>query len=126
MKIIIKHLHLGLSAIVVILAAVVYGVSPSNILPWFFDFSTDNLELKNILRAIMGLYLGFALYWIIGIKKAKYWRSATLSNIIFMGGLAFGRAISTMLDGISPQFTIGMVLELIMMIWGLYNYKRLN
>jgi len=41
-----------------------------------------------------------------------------------MGGLAAGRLISTILDGVSPQYTLGMILELLMMGWGIYNLKH--
>lgn len=119
-----KNVQLGLSAIIVFSVAIIYGGNPSKILPFFFDFEVQNLELKNIFRAIMGLYMGFAAYWVIGISKKAHWKSATISNIIFMGGLAFGRLISTIFDGISNQYTIGMLLEFGMMGWGVYNLKK--
>lgn len=119
-----KQLHLLLSAIVVILAALVYGAHPSEILPLFFDFQVENLELKNIFRAVMGLYLAFAAYWIMGIRNPVHWRGATISNVIFMGGLGAGRLLSTILDGVSAQYTLGMILEFLMMAWGIYNLKH--
>ncbi len=120
----IKNLHLGLSATIVFVVALIYGANPNKILPLIFEFNVENLELKNIFRAIMGLYMGFAIYWVIGIKKTEYWKRATISNIIFMGGLAFGRLVSTIFDGISIQYSIGLILELIVMIWGIYNLKN--
>ncbi|KPM32288.1 Hypothetical protein I595_1938 [Croceitalea dokdonensis DOKDO 023] len=119
-----KNIHLGLSAIIVFFAALIYGGNPSAILPYFFDFEVQNLELKNIFRAIMGVYMGFTVYWVMGIRKPEHWKGATISNIIFMGGLAFGRLVSTVFDGISIQYTIGMLLEFGMMLWGMYNLKR--
>ena len=74
----------------------------------------------------MGLYLGFAIYWIIGVLKPHHWKNATLSNIVFMGGLSFGRILSTILDGISIQYSIGLFLELMVMFWGMYNLKKYN
>ncbi|MFD0861472.1 DUF4345 domain-containing protein [Sungkyunkwania multivorans] len=119
-----KNLHLGISAAIVLGVSLIYGANPNKILPMFFEFRVDNLELKNIFRAVMGLYIGFAVYWIIGIRRSEYWRSATISNVIFMGGLAFGRLLSTIVDGVSTQYTIGLILEFIMMFWGLYNLKE--
>ncbi|MCK8522980.1 DUF4345 domain-containing protein [Aquimarina sp. D1M17] len=119
-----KNSHLALSAIVVFSVSLIYGANPNKILPLFFDFRVDNLELKNIFRAIMGLYMGFAIYWVVGIKKPEYWKGATLSNVIFMGGLVFGRLVSTALDGISVQYTIGLFLEVLVMFWGIYNLKK--
>jgi hypothetical protein len=119
-----KALHLGLSATVVIIAGLVYGAHPSEILPAIFDFQVENLELKNIFRAVMGLYLAFAAYWVIGIRNPLHWRGATVSSIIFMGGLASGRLLSTILDGVSAQYTLGMLLEFLMMGWGIYNLRH--
>ena len=121
-----RNLHLGISAAVVITAGLIYGTNPEKFLPHIFNFRVEELELKNIFRAIMGVYLGFATYWIIGIIKAKYWQGATISNIVFMGGLALGRFISTMLDGISIQWLIALILELFMMVWGIYNLSKSN
>ncbi|WP_238474552.1 DUF4345 domain-containing protein [Maribacter algarum] len=72
----------------------------------------------------MGLYIAFGIYWIIAIRNRKYWRGATISNILFMGGLAFGRLVSTIIDGVSFQYTIGMLLEGLFLIWGLHNLKK--
>lgn len=118
-----KNLHLGLSAAVVIAAGLIYGANPGGSYPYIFNFAIDDLELQNIFRAIMGLYMGFAAYWIVGIRNAKYWVGATISNIVFMGGLALGRLVSLFLDGISTIWLIGMLLELFMMVWGIYNLK---
>lgn len=116
-----KKLHLVLSSFIVILVGFIYGVNPGEILSYVFGFEVESLELKNIFRASMGLYLAIGIFWIVGILKPKYWQTATLTNIIFMGGLAFGRIVSTVFDGVSPQFTVGLVLELFFMFWGIYN-----
>lgn len=120
----IKKLHLGLSAIIVFNVALIYGINPSKIVPLFFDFEVTSLQLKNNYRAIMGLYIGFSIYWTVGIIKPKYYIQATISNIIFMGGLALGRLLSTFLDGISAQYTTGLILELVLMLWGIYNLRQ--
>jgi len=121
---IFKKLHLGVSTIIVIVIGLIYGFNPNKVLPLFFEFQVENLELKNIFRAMMGLYFGFALYWIVGIIKPYYWKSATLSNVIFMGGLAFGRIMSTIFDGVSTQYIVGLLLELLLAIWGIYNLRK--
>lgn len=119
-----KYLQLGISATIVIVVAIIYGANPEKILPQIFEFEVKNLELKNIFRSIMGLYIGFACYWIIGIVKAEHWRSATITNVLFMGGLAAGRLLSTFLDGVSIPYSIGLFLELITMAWGIYNLRK--
>ncbi|MBO0589831.1 DUF4345 domain-containing protein [Cellulophaga sp. E16_2] len=118
-----KNLQLTLSAFVVISVSFVYGGNPSVFLPYVFGFDVIDIDLKNILRAIMGLYLAIGGFWVYGICNKNYWESATLINILFMGGLAFGRLVSTLLDGISPQFMVGLILEFMFMLWGIYNLK---
>jgi len=119
-----KNLHLLLSAIVVISVSFVYGGNPSVFMPYVFGFDVVAIDLKNILRAVMGLYLAIGGFWVYGIVHQKYWETATLLNILFMGGLAFGRLVSTVFDGVSAQFTVGLVLEFIFMLWGIYNLKQ--
>ena len=119
-----KNLQLTLSAIVVISISFVYGGNPSVFLPYVFGFDVIDIDLKNIFRAIMGLYLAIGCFWIYGIRNKNYWESATLVNILFMGGLALGRLVSTILDGISPQFMVGFILEFIFMLWGIYNLRQ--
>ncbi len=77
-----------------------------------------------MMRATMGLYLAIAGFWIVGIVNKKYWRIATIFNVVFMGGLAFGRVLSFLFDGFSSQFLIGLLLEVILLIWGLFNLGR--
>lgn len=49
-----QNLHLGVSSFIVLLMAFVYGANPSGILPYIFGFEVEDIELKNIFRAIMG------------------------------------------------------------------------
>ncbi|TKD62412.1 DUF4345 domain-containing protein [Flavobacterium sp. ASW18X] len=120
----LKNLQLLLSSLVVIVVSFIYGGNPQKILPLIFDFEVQNLELKNIFRSIMGLYITIGLYWLYGVYEVTYWKSATTSNIIFMAGLAFGRLISLFLDGFSLLYSIGMLLEFAMAVWGYYNLKN--
>lgn len=73
----------------------------------------------------MGLYLGMAVFWLIGIFKPSHWRIATMSNVLFMIGLALGRIISLITDGIpSIPFSIGLALELTLALWGIKNLNK--
>jgi hypothetical protein len=123
----VKNLHLGLSSLTIIGVGLAYGINPNKILPFFFDFKVESVDLNNVFRAIMGLYLCLGMYWIIGIFKPEHWRNATIISTIFMGGLAFGRIISILLDGIpSSPFSIGTVFEILFMTWGIRNLKNEN
>jgi hypothetical protein len=94
-----KNLHLIISSFVLVPIAFIYGVIPDNSVPIFFDFKPNTTDLCNILRAIMCLYIGMVIIWGIGIFKPRYWETATIINILFMGGLAAGRLISFVADG---------------------------
>ncbi|MDB5210842.1 MAG: hypothetical protein JWQ30_1669 [Sediminibacterium sp.] len=117
--------HLILSVILIIPIALVYGLYPEKILPRLFDFTITGTDLSNIFRAIMGLYLAMAIFWMIGIVRPKFWKAATIANIIFMGGLASGRMISLLMDGMpSIYFLLGLVVELLLAGWGIKNLRR--
>jgi hypothetical protein len=121
----IRNLHLFTTALVVIAAAGFYGIYPDKTLPLLFDFRVQSTDLNHVFRAIMGAYLAFAAYWIVGIAQPQHWRNATLLNVLFMGGLAFGRLVSIVVDGIpSAAFCLAPLLELFCMIWGIVNLNR--
>ncbi|WP_373550010.1 DUF4345 domain-containing protein [Haliscomenobacter sp.] len=119
-----RNLHLGITSITIGLVGLTYGICPSKVLPLLFTFKVESVDLNHVFRATMGLYVGFATYWMIGIFKFEHWRNATLSSVIFMGGLAFGRMISIIIDGApSIAFSLGAVAEIVLMLWGINNLK---
>jgi hypothetical protein len=106
-----KNLHLFISILIVISAGCIYGFNP-NLL---FDVNLNSIDEANILKAVMGFYLGFSSLWILGIIKPTFWRTATISNMIFMLGLAFGRIVSIFYDGMpSTIFVLGTIGELVL------------
>lgn len=114
-----KNLHLVLSTIIVVMVAFVYGFQP-NLL---FVVAIKSVDEANIFKAIMGLYLGFSILWIIGIFNSSFWKVATISNMIFMLGMVFGRGVSIFFDG-NPSFifVVGTIGELVL---GIYAYIQL-
>lgn len=95
-----QHLHLIVSAFLICIIGLTYGTCPNEILPGLFGFPVENINLKSIFRALMGLYLAMSSLWLIGIFNQKLWLTATITNIVFMAGLALGRIISLFSDGI--------------------------
>jgi hypothetical protein len=72
----------------------------------------------------MGLYLAFALFWLVGMFNYNLWKAATVSQILFMGGLAFGRILSLLFDGVpSKLFAVGTIGELILAVFGYYQIR---
>ncbi|MFT3676804.1 MAG: DUF4345 domain-containing protein [Chitinophagaceae bacterium] len=120
-----KNLHLTISAILITIISLAYGLFPNSILPKLFDFNVGSTDLKNVFRATMGLYLGMVVLWVIGILKPLHWKIATTSNVFFMIGLAAGRIISLVIDGLpSVLFSVGLVAELILALWGIRNLNK--
>lgn len=118
-------IHLIISVCIAIPVAFVYGFNPSS----EFEIYPETLDELNAFKAIMGLYLGFASLWVLGIIKPKFLTTALITNMIFMFGLGFGRVISFLLDG-SPTFgfLFGMYAELFLGFYGLWvlTYKNSN
>lgn len=121
----IKNAHLIISIIVLLPVALCYGISPGSILPLWFDFKVETVDLHQVFRAIMGLYLGNIIIWGAGILYPAYWKMATVMNVVFMSGLAFGRLISLLIDGLpSTVWQVGFLMEVGLAIWGIVNLKK--
>tara|TARA_B100001093_G_scaffold460339_1_gene474078 strand:+ start:126 stop:518 length:393 start_codon:yes stop_codon:yes gene_type:complete len=89
-----------------------YGLFPSQSLVYLYDIEVTNTNLKNIFRAIMGLYISLVTFWIIGARYKSLQLPALWSLTIFMLGLAVGRLLSLVIDGLPyPLFVLYMVLE---------------
>ena len=80
--------------------ALSYGLSPQKTLTPYLGVAVDNTNLTQILRAVMGLYLGQIVFWYLGAYYIKIRRAALFSLVVFMFGLAGGRLLSLLLDGI--------------------------
>ena len=117
---IITKIHLIISVLIVVSVAFVYGFNPSS----EFDIQLNTIDEHNFFKAIMGLYLGFSILWILGIFKTHYLKLALVTNLIFMLGLGIGRLLSLFLDGI-PTFgyQFGTFAELFLGFYGLWVLK---
>ncbi|MDF0717151.1 DUF4345 domain-containing protein [Muricauda sp. 334s03] len=116
-----KNLQLIVSSIVSITVGSIYGIFPHVVFARITGFEIQSLELSNVFRAIMGLYIAFGFFFIVATRNPKYWVTATLLSILFTGGLAFGRVASTMIDGVSMIFTVALIIEFTIMFWGIGN-----
>lgn len=110
-------MHLIISVLIVVPVAFVYGFNPNS----EFDIQLNTIDEHNFFKAIMGLYLGFSIVWLLGILKVRFLKVALITNLIFMLGLGFGRLISIGLDG-TPTFAFqfGAVAELVLGVYGLW------
>ncbi|WP_292528198.1 DUF4345 domain-containing protein [Methylocystis sp.] len=95
----IKKYYLIFAFCSVSIIALLYGVSPYWFARTFLDVSELDVDLAHILRAVMGLYLAFGLFWLFAAFSDAYRNVAVLSTVIFCGGLVTGRLISLLADG---------------------------
>ncbi|WBX77992.1 DUF4345 domain-containing protein [Tenacibaculum ovolyticum] len=120
-----KNLHLLVSLLIVIPTGIIYG-SPS-ILQKQLDIQVNTIDLSNMLKANMCLYLGISLVWIFGIWKTQYWKRATELNILFMLTLATGRALSMIIDGLpTGGYIFGIIAEFVLGVFSIYQLKKYN
>ena len=94
-KALLVFVSIGLTPI-----ALSYGIFPGLSLDFLFGISVTSVNLEHIMRAVMGLYLAIIIFWIVGAYNSQYRTSALISMIVFMYGLAAGRLISMIIDGV--------------------------
>lgn len=80
--------------------ALSYGYAPIVSLDYLFAIDATPVNVSHIFRAVMGLYLALVLFWLSGAMIQKYRLPALYSLVIFMLGLAAGRVLSLVVDGI--------------------------
>ena len=107
--------------------ALTYGVNPQVTLAYLYDIEVNSVNLSNIFRAIMGLYIALNVFWVIGAFKNTLLLPAMWSLTIFMTGIGLGRLLSLILDGTPyPAFILYMLLEFIFAIFGFFFIKKIN
>jgi hypothetical protein len=107
--------------------ALSYGVAPAVVLPKVLDLAVEGTDLTHIFRAIMGLYLGMIVLWVVGAFRPSFTRAAVIAEIFFMIGLALGRMVSIVVDGMPSVVLIGYTgVEIGLGLWGILILKRLS
>ncbi len=69
-----KNLHPLISLSIVLPTGIIYGF-PS-ILSQQLNIQVNTIDLSNMLKAIMCLYIGISIIWISEIWKKEYWKRA--------------------------------------------------
>jgi len=102
-----------------------YGLVPEKSMDLLFNIPVTDTNLAHILRAVMGLYLALIAFWVIGAFKTQLRLPALYSLVVFMLGLAAGRLLSVIVDGIPNWLLLlYLVLELLFGILGLLLIKK--
>ena len=121
----IKKYYLLSAALTVFIIALLYGISPYWFANTFLGITDLDLNIAHILRAVMCLYIGLGLFWIIAAFNDLYRNVAILTTVIFAGGLVTGRIISLFVDGQpAPLLLLYVVMELSLVPVGLWVLKR--
>ena len=77
-----------------------YGAKPSVSMDALFGITVDSTNLTHIMRAVMGLYLGMVVFWLWGAFNSSMEGPALVACAVFMLGLAAGRILSFVMDGL--------------------------
>ena len=95
----VARTFLLICAIGLVPIALGYGVAPSVTLEKLFSIGVEGTNLTHVFRAVMGLYLGMIVIWVLGAFRRSLTRPALVCCAVFMLGLAFGRVLSFLVDG---------------------------
>jgi len=121
----VTRFYLLFSAAGLFVIALGYGIDPAAILPMALNVTVEGIDLTHIFRAVMGLYLAMIVLWILGALRASLTKAAVIAEVTFMFGLAAGRALSIIIDGMpSVLLVIYAVLEIVMGLWGVLILKK--
>jgi len=105
--------------------ALSYGLMPQHSLSFLFGIDAQAVNVAHIFRAIMGLYLALVLFWIVGALKKQIALSALYSLVVFMLGLALGRLLSLVVDGMPHWLlVVYFILEVGFGLVGVYMIKK--
>ena len=119
------RLYLLVSAAGLTAVALGYGVAPATVLPKLLDITVEGIDLTHVFRAIMGLYLGMIVLWVLGAFQPSLTRPAVIAEIAFMSGLAVGRVLSIVVDGMPSIALVGYTgVEIAMAAWGMLVLKK--
>ena len=95
-----ESLFLLAAAVGLMPIALGYGLVPTITVPMLYGVEIDSINVTHIFRAVMGLYLAMIIFWVLGATKEPLRFAALCSVVVFMGGLAMGRLLSLILDGV--------------------------
>jgi hypothetical protein len=120
----LKKAYLTMASVAVAIIALLYGLSPAWFAATFLGITGLNPNVAHILRAVAGLYLALAAFWLYSAFNDKYRNTAVLTTIPFAGGLAAGRCVSLIVDGQpAPMLLIYGAMELAVVLIGYWVFR---
>ena len=114
-----------LAALGLVPIALSYGLVPSASVTYLLGFPVEGTNQTHVFRAIMGLYLANAAFWLVAVGKPELRRPALWVLFLFMMGLAAGRVLSIIVDGM-PGFVLlfYLVAELVFGVLAFVSLRR--
>ncbi len=107
-------------AVLIVPIALSYGIDPAAVLPKFLNIEVEGTDQTQIFRALMCLYLGASIFWVIAAFKPEWRRVAVIWAVFFALSLTVGRVISIVVDGPpSRLLDVYLVLEVLAGLWGI-------
>lgn len=104
--------------------ALLYGLNPSWFAKTLLGGADVNINFEHILRAVMCLYLAFAVFWLFCALTGRHIDLAILTIAVFAGGLFIGRLLSFALDGMpSPLLIFYAALEVVIVPVSVWLYR---
>jgi hypothetical protein len=105
--------------------ALSYGVVPGVSLEYLFGIAVESTNETHIFRAVMGIYLAMVVIWLAGAFNTSLTQKALFSCAVFMLGLAAGRVLSLILDGMPHWLLLVYLgLELVLGVIAVYLLRR--
>ncbi|MEZ8825389.1 DUF4345 domain-containing protein [Vibrio amylolyticus] len=120
----VQSVFLLLASVGLVPIALSYGLVPVTSLNFLFNIDAQPINVSHIFRAVMGLYLALVCFWVLGALREKYQLPALYSLTIFMFGLAFGRMLSLLVDGM-PHWLL-VVYLLLELGFGVVGFKLIK
>jgi hypothetical protein len=100
-------------AAILVPPALSYGIDPAAVLPKTMTIAVGGTDQIEMLRAIMGLYLGMTVFCAIAAFTPAWRHVAVIWAVFFLYSIAAGRILSLVVDGVpSPILLFYMAVEL--------------
>ncbi len=101
-------------AAILVPPALSYGIDPAAVLPKSMNIVVEGTDQTEMLRAVMGLYLGMTIFCVVAAFTPALWHVAVIWGVFFLYSIAAGRILSLIVDGTpSPILLFYMAVELI-------------
>jgi hypothetical protein len=87
-------------AAILVPPALSYGINPAAVLPKTMTIAVEGTDQTEMLRAIMGHYLGMTTFCVIAAFTPAWRHIAVIWAVFFLYSIALGRILSLIVDGV--------------------------